>query len=83
MQNNKNSISVTELLKELKENGFKKISDEYVDKVVFFPEFIGTKKKESIQICTNLNREFIKECARVSKGLSLQTIRGWNLKVKI
>ena len=40
MQNNKNPITVTELLKELKENGFKKINDEYIDKVEFFPECI-------------------------------------------
>ncbi len=71
MQNNKNPISVTELLKELKENGFKKINDEYIDKVEFFPECIVMKKNESIQICNNLNRQFIKECARVCKGLSV------------
>lgn len=74
MQKNKNSISVTELLKELKENGFKKINDEYVNKVAFFHECIetiGLRINESILICNNLNRQFIKECARVSKGLSL------------
>ncbi len=74
MQNNKNSISVTELLKELKANGFKKIDDEYIDKVAFFPECIeifGLRINESILICNNLNRQFIKECARVSKGAAL------------
>lgn len=71
MQEKKKPISTKELINEIKENGFKNIYDGYVDRVVFYPDLPGMKIRETAESCSNLHRQFIKVCARVSKGATL------------
>ena len=63
------SISSAEMLKEIKENGFKNIDDEYVDRLVMFdtPNYMAGSG-DSIDRVNELNRQVIKACLRCGRG---------------